>query len=804
MNPTRTCLRQVLSTVFTAGMLAACGSEPALQPFDIGATEIGGTDADADGTGADVRIDADDDAISDAADIDGVDGETTDAPDTSDDARDADADDASELDTGEDADAGPVCGDGELDEDEECDDGNTAAGDGCGADCLVERPEGCGDGIVDAEEECDDGNAVHDDDCSNLCRRPFCGDRIRQAAYGEECDDGNVVNDDGCTNRCRLPACGDGIRQGTEPCDDGEGNSDTEPDACRPGCVLPRCGDGVADSGEACDDGNTIQNDGCTTRCTLPACGDGIVHPGEECDRGAANSDTAPDACRADCTNARCGDGVRDAGEGCDDGNRIDDDACSNTCVPARCGDGRVNGDEACDDGNTVSGDCCDARCRPEVRPECDPCLGACGPDELCVDAACECACPGGCEGGRCFVLTRTAGATAGTFTFGSGIPQADLAIDLDVTGSMATMRTALSTAARDTIFPTLSALFERPGFGLATFADFPCGGFGAAGDLPFRLLQRVTTDASAVHTALGAVVVAGGADQAESGYEALFQIATGSGVTGCGVTVPPFDHTVNRIAGVADGTIGGMGFRAGSLPIVLHVTDAPAHEASDYAAMGSFAASSTSAIEALGRIGARVISLSGSTAAWRPQLVALATQTGATVPVCAWGETRPASCSATQCCTGNAGAGRPAVDGMCPLVLDLPTVLFDPVPTAAAVGAALSNGLNVLAATAKHDVDVEVSALGSPDGVCMVRALGIASVSAEGGVCPSTPTLEDTDTDGRNDRILGLAPGSTVAFDLELDPRCVAASGTYALRIALVAETGIIAGEATIEVLVR
>jgi len=38
---------------------------------------------------------------------------------------------------------GPVCGDGVMEGSEECDDGNTAAGDGCSADCAIEYGTSC-------------------------------------------------------------------------------------------------------------------------------------------------------------------------------------------------------------------------------------------------------------------------------------------------------------------------------------------------------------------------------------------------------------------------------------------------------------------------------------------------------------------------------------------------------------------------------------------------------------------------------------------------------------------------------------
>lgn len=61
--------------------------------------------------------------------------------------------------------------------------------------------------------------------------------------------------------------CGDGEVEGTEECDDGADNSNTEPDACRENCVEAYCGDGVTDSGEDCDDANTVETDDCDNDC---------------------------------------------------------------------------------------------------------------------------------------------------------------------------------------------------------------------------------------------------------------------------------------------------------------------------------------------------------------------------------------------------------------------------------------------------------------------------------------------------------------------------------------------------------
>jgi cysteine-rich repeat protein len=66
--------------------------------------------------------------------------------------------------------------------------------------CL---PSGCGNGQVEPDELCDDGNTAGGDGCSADCRsREICGDGFTDKSRGEECDDGNTLARDGCTNAC--------------------------------------------------------------------------------------------------------------------------------------------------------------------------------------------------------------------------------------------------------------------------------------------------------------------------------------------------------------------------------------------------------------------------------------------------------------------------------------------------------------------------------------------------------------------------------------------------------------------------
>ncbi|MBI5500679.1 MAG: hypothetical protein HY907_10595 [Deltaproteobacteria bacterium] len=214
---------------------------------------------------------------------------------------------------------------------------------GCGGDSTGRPDDDADNGDVDLDGDFDVESEGGDDGRDD-------GREDGREDAGEDGGDGGEV-------------CGDGVVEGAEECDDGSGNSDTEPDACRTDCTAATCGDAVTDTGEACDDGNTIDDDECTNACALATCGNGTLDAGEACDDGVDNSDTEPDACRTNCVLYYCGDAVTDSVEVCDDGNRIDDDACPNDCAPAACGDGVVDPGEECDNGTDNSDTAPDA-CR--------------------------------------------------------------------------------------------------------------------------------------------------------------------------------------------------------------------------------------------------------------------------------------------------------------------------------------------------------------------------------------------------------------------------------------------------------
>ncbi len=193
-----------------------------------------------------------------------------------------------------------------------------------------------------------------------------------------------------------------------------------------------------------------------------------------------------------------------------------------------------------------------------------------------------------------------------------TNIDRADLALSLDTTGSMGSELQNLQLSLSTLIIPGVQAAVPDPAFGVVAYEDFPLAPYGNSGTRPFRLGARITTDGPSAQAALNALSISTGADIPESGIEALYQIASGVGVNWTGGSVPPFDPMLNSVPGVSDGTIGGVGFRAGALPVVVHVTDAISHDAVSYAPAIT-AASAQDTKTALSNIGARVITLSSA-----------------------------------------------------------------------------------------------------------------------------------------------------------------------------------------------
>ncbi|MEZ4365883.1 MAG: hypothetical protein R2939_06300 [Kofleriaceae bacterium] len=277
---------------------------------------------------------------------------------------------------------------------------------------------------------------------------------------------------------------------------------------------------------------------------------------------------------------------------------------------------------------------------------------------------------------------------------FGTDITAADINFSMDVTGSMSEEIGKLKTGLGSVITQISDPVDGIPNtaFGVTSYRDFPKDPYGDSGNQPFYLNRRITTVTSDVQTAVNGLGASGGNDTPESGWEALHRIATGDLISWNGGSIAAFDAMAGYDPAV-NGLRGGVGFREGSLPIVIQITDARSrhtqaftptcNNSNAYGGDVNAAHSKADAIARLQALGARVIGIAslqfglGTGCNPRLDLEEAALATGAAVPPSAFDlGGRPASCAVGQCCTKQDGSGRPvdAATGLCPLVFDVPS----------------------------------------------------------------------------------------------------------------------------------
>ncbi|MGE0871793.1 MAG: hypothetical protein AB7P03_24770 [Kofleriaceae bacterium] len=367
---------------------------------------------------------------------------------------------------------------------------------------------------------------------------------------------------------------------------------------------------------------------------------------------------------------------------------------------------------------------------------------------------------------------------------FATSVSTADIQFSMDTTGSMMQEISALKTGLGSIITQITDPVMGVPdtAIGVSHYKDFPYSTFGDPSDTPYQLRQRITRIASEAQAGVDSLSSLGGLDLPESGWEALYQIATGDGVTWNSSSIPPFDANVGYVAS-KHGLIGGVGFRAGALPIIVQIADAAWHYpestttcyyAGTIVSTGydglTGAHTRAQTLTALSTIGAKVIGIvanefptSLGTCNPRPDFELAATHTGSRVAPSAFDlGGRPAGCSPTQCCTGVSGAGKPTdSDGLCPLVFEVNsdgTGNFVG-QVVRAVRALVNYGEFDLSGTTDSTLQPNGSGgLTDPkDFITAITAVGLTPVPTGGVMIDATGHI-----------FLDVPPGTTATFDVE------------------------------------
>lgn len=271
---------------------------------------------------------------------------------------------------------------------------------------------------------------------------------------------------------------------------------------------------------------------------------------------------------------------------------------------------------------------------------------------------------------------------------FSPTVQRTDIFFNMDTTGSMGGEITNLKSSL-GSIIPAVRSRVTDSAFGVGYFDDYPLSPFGVYGanashDRVFQLLQSPTTNPTTAQNAVNQLSLGNGNDWPESTFESLYLIAT----------PPPNNVTWSYNPPTLPlGTRGGVGFRQQSVPIILHITDAPSHTQSEYFSGGiSNSHSRDQAINALRALGARVITVNSGNADVSGHMTDISVSTGANLPVCTFKDTSNNwRCGVNQCCTNCSSGtcqGQTPSGGMCKLVYTISS-------TGTGLGTAVVDGID-------------------------------------------------------------------------------------------------------------
>jgi hypothetical protein len=401
-----------------------------------------------------------------------------------------------------------------------------------------------------------------------------------------------------------------------------------------------------------------------------------------------------------------------------------------------------------------------------------------------------------------------------------TNVNQADVVFAIDTTGSMQSAINNLTSG--------LSALISKvkTKVGDAAFGVFEFRDFGFPQDDPttsppnipsMRYAQRVQTvtgaGLTALQNALMGLTARAGGDGPEAGWAALWTLSTTMTRTinvigGTNYSLVTNPGLLPLSPGETGGTGAGAGFRAGSVPIIVTVSDAEWHDAPGSKVMadaesglnmypsndGGFpiafpacdpctnAPSRREAITNLQNLGAKVIGLAAIGAATfgdpKTRATKVALETGAIVNPGDFGPTgvRPTGCPLDKCCTGLDASdnviGEPTQAGQCPLSF---TVNDN---NGAGVSDSIVAGIYALASALRFDVHVQASDVdpGTVDAF-MFRLVPNLSGVGPASMCITVPPspLQDKyigpkavpGADGVDDTFPGLNGSNLVCFDV-------------------------------------
>ncbi len=319
---------------------------------------------------------------------------------------------------------------------------------------------------------------------------------------------------------------------------------------------------------------------------------------------------------------------------------------------------------------------------------------------------------------------------------FSTNIKQADVAFSMDTTGSMGSSINNLKTSLQGTLFASLQAAIPNVGLAVVDFKDF-----GQGDPWAVNVRQTITTTLSLAQTAVAAMSANGGGDGPEASIGSMQYILDGKANS----PTPAHANTV-------PGTFGGVDFRAGSVPVVVNITDAQWKTPSGNATTATLNAAFLAAK-------AKFVAVTENSTD-ESQANALSDATGSNVPPAAFGST----CAAGQCCNGVNGAARApnGPGGSCRLNF-LST-------GGNGVGGSIVKAISAIAVGTTFDMKaVPSNDPKNANGVDATKFIKTLRAMDEGNPaegCPAAPA-KDSDGDGIKDTFIAVKAGTPVCFEV-------------------------------------
>jgi hypothetical protein len=324
---------------------------------------------------------------------------------------------------------------------------------------------------------------------------------------------------------------------------------------------------------------------------------------------------------------------------------------------------------------------------------------------------------------------------------FATNIQMADVFLLTDTTGSMLGEINNLKSSLSLTVIPSIQTFIPDTWFGVGHFADYPYSDtdngidYGSSGDLPFELLQTMTSDTALAQDAVNAMTLDNGNDGPESQIPALWATATGLGLG---------SYLADQTE-CPTGTIGYPCFRPGAVPIIILITDAAFHNGpggtNAYTALSPEPPTYEETVTALNDIHAKVLAINSSGG-----LIA---------------DESDSDCTQIATDTG-------AVTSTGPLTISIPmngTGLGDNVVTAVST---LANGVPMdITAVGRDDTTDDVDATVFIDHIVPNTTGGEEDPENPGVICFPDLDTGDGDSDGTDDMFLDVLPGTPVCFDI-------------------------------------